>query len=190
MNKLPLLALTAVGLALLGGCQRGLPVEEGEKLMLLRASDLVEYGYGLEDVAPFEKFDKTRFFDGSSEITYEFQTPDSERDHSLYVNVTLTFERKTSDAMVSHGTEKTALKYGLKLGGIEAREIEKFHEFGDSSEFYVLEKDGNPVGNLFSARQGTKVYSLVMSGMYFEDPDAWKELMNGRLAKFTAYKPL
>lgn len=188
MNKLPL-AVAVLGLAGLAGCQRGLPVEEAERQMLLRAADLVEYGYGLEDVAPFEKFDKTRYFDGSSEITYEFNTPESESDHPLYVNVTLTFERKTSDAMVSHGTEKTALKYGLKIGGIEAREVEKFHEFGDSSTFYILEKDGKPVGNLFSARQGAKVYSLVMSGMYFDDADTWKELMDGRLAKFSAYKP-
>jgi hypothetical protein len=179
----------AVCLASLSGCERGLPVEAAEKEMVLRAGDLVEYGYGMEQTEQFEKFAKTRFFDGSSEITYEFETPDSEEEHPLYLNVTMTFEKKTSDARLSQGAEKVGMKYGLKAAGIEAREIKGFYKFGDTSEFYLLEKDGNPVGNMFFARQGKRIYTLVVSGMYFDDAATWKELIEEKLTRFAAHGP-
>ena len=187
-NPLPAAAVIAC-LALLVGCERNLPVEATEKEMVLRAGDLVDYGYGMEKTEQFEKFGKTRFFDGSSEISYEFETPDSEEDHALYVNVTITFEKNTSDAWVSQGAEKVGMKYGLKAAGIEAREIKDFYKFGDTSEFYLLEKDGNPIGNMFFARQGKRIYTLVMSGMYFNDAATWKELIEGKLTRFAAHAP-
>jgi hypothetical protein len=179
----------AVCLASLSGCERGLPVEAAEKEMVLRAGDLVEYGYGMEQTEQFEKFAKTRFIDGSSEITYEFETPDSEEEHPLYLNVTMTFEKKTSDAWLSQGAEKVGMKYGLKAAGIEAREIKGFYKFGDTSEFYLLEKDGNPVGNMFFARQGKRIYTLVVSGMYFDDAATWKERIEEKLTRFAAHAP-
>ena len=117
------------------------------------------------------------------------QTPDSEEEHVLYLNVTITFEKNTSDARVSQGAEKVGMKYGLKAAGIEARELKDFYRFGDTSEFYLLEKDGNPVGNLFFARQGKRIYTLVMSGMYFNDAATWKDLIEEKLTRFAAHAP-
>ena len=186
MSRAAFLIAVLAGFGLLVGCQRGLPLEPAEREMLLRAGDLVAHGYGFEDPAPYEKFDKTRYLDGSSEIAYEFETPDGEVDQPLYLNVTLTFEKNFADAMVSYGSTKTAMKYGLKATGIRVREIEGFYPYGDASEFSVLEKDGQPVGNLFATRHGNRIYLLVMSGMYFDDAEVWEELMKPRLEKFSA----
>src|SRR5512134_1965142 len=113
MNRL--LALAATGCAiLLSACESGVPVEEREKVLLLRAADLVPFGYGLSDTQKYETFNKTRYFDGSMDIVYEHETPDSEDENPLYLNVTVTFERKAADAVVSVGAERMALKYALK----------------------------------------------------------------------------
>ncbi len=186
MNKL--LSAAAIGCALsLSACESGAPVEEREKAMLLRAQDLVPFGYGLADTQKYETFNKTRYFDGSMDIVYEHETPDSEQDHSLYLNVTVSFERQASDAVVSSGAQKMAFKYALKSKGIEMREVPNFYAFGDSSDFYVLENEGKPLGNHFSGRKGARVYTVVMTGMYFEDADEWRSLIAEKLEKFSAH---
>jgi hypothetical protein len=189
MNKLLSAVAGLAACALLAGCESGLPVEAQEKTLVLRAGDLVPFGYGLEQTEQFETFSKTRFFDGSKEIIYEFETPDSEEENPLYLSVTMTFEKKSSDALVSHGAEKTGATAGLRIAGIKSREIENFYEYGDSSAFYVLEMDGRPVGNLFSVRDGKKIYLVIMTGMYFDDAATWKELVEDKLKKFSAYEP-
>jgi hypothetical protein len=171
----------------LASCERALPVEEGEKAMLLRAADLVPFGYGLADTRKFETFTKTRYFDGTNDITYEHETPDSEEDHPLYLNVTVSFERKAADAIVSRGAEKLAIKYSLKANGIEMRELPDFYPFGDASEFFLLEKDGTPVGSYFVVRQGARAYVVMMTGMYFDDAGEWKNLIAEKLEKFSTY---
>lgn len=189
MRKLLSAAAGLLALGCLAGCESGLPVEPAEKTLVLRAGDLVAFGYGLEETEPYETFSKTRYFDGSHEITYEFETPETEDEHVLYLNVTMTFEKKTSDALVSHGAEKTGITAGLRVAGIKSREIEGFYKYGDSSTFYVLEKDGTPVGNVFSARDGKKIYLVVLTGMYFDDPAEWRALVEEKLRKFSAYTP-
>jgi hypothetical protein len=188
MYKL-LLAAGATALLIVSGCQRGLPVDAADKAMLLRAADLAEFGYGLADTERFETFDKTRYFDGSFDITYEFETPDSEEDNPMYLNVTATFEKNPADALVSYGAMKTSMKFGLKANGIEARELPNAFKYGDSSELNILEKDGNPIGNLYAVRKGARVYTIVMSGLYFDDAEVWKDVVDEKLEKFAAHKP-
>lgn len=176
----------ALGIA---GCQKNLPVGAADKDVVLRAADLIPYGYGLEKTERYETFERIRYFDGSHELTYEFQTPDSEEENALYINVVVSVETSTADALTSHGAQKVGLGIGLKANGVEQREIENFYRYGDSSSFAVLEKNGHPIGNVFTARDGKRVFVLTLSGMYFDDAATFKELIEGRLRKFSAYQP-
>jgi hypothetical protein len=171
------------------GCERNLPVGAADKEVILRAGDLIPFGYGLEKTEQFEKFTRTKYFDGSHELTYEYETPDSEEENALYMNVTVTVEKTTSDAWTSKGAGEIGMKFGLKASGVEQREIKDFYRYGDTSSFFILEKDGHPIGNMFSVREGKRVYVVILSGMYFDDAAAWKELMEERLRKFSAYAP-
>jgi hypothetical protein len=184
-----LTAAGAVALFALAGCQRGLPVDEADKAVLLRADDLKEFGYGLENTKRFETFEKTRFFDGSFDITYVFETPDSEEENPLYMTITANFERNPADALVSYGAMKTSMKYAMKANGVEVRELPNPVGFGDASELHLLEKDGNPIGNLFAMRKGPRAYTLVMSGMYFDDAETWKDVVGETLDRFVVHEP-
>lgn len=170
-------------------CQRSLTVAPADKALLLQATELVPYGYGFQNIGKHETFKKSRDIDGTIEVEYEFETPDSEEEHPLYLDVVVTVSRKKSDARVSHGAEKLGLLAGLKLQGIVQEEKAGFYTYGDSSSFFVLKKDGKPVGNYFSVREGTKTYSILLAGMYIEDSDIWKELVEPKLKAFSVYKP-
>ena len=182
----PVLVLAAT---VLGGCERNLPVDDKDRAVVLRAADLIPFGYGLEKTEPYETFTKTRYLDGSHELTYEFETPDSEEENALYMNVTISVEKSTSDAWATHGAQDIGLGVGLKTNGITKREVKDFYKYGDSSTFYVLEKDGHPIGNAFTVRHGKRVYMLVLSGMYFDDAASWKELIEEKLETFSEYAP-
>jgi len=178
--------IAALGLA---GCESNLPVGAADKEVILRAGDLIPFGYGLEKTEQFEKFTRTKYFDGSHELIYEYETPESEEENALYMNVTVAVEKTTSDAWTSKGAGDIGMKFGLKASGVEQREIKDFYQYGDTSSFFILEKDGHPIGNMFTVREGKRVYAVIISGMYFDDAAAWKELIEDRLRKFSVYSP-
>src|SRR3954469_8938614 len=135
-------ALLVLSAVVLGGCERNLPVDDRDRAVVLRAADLIPFGFGLEKTEPYETFTKTRYIDGSYELAYEFETPDSEEENALYMNVTLSVEKSPADAWTTLGAQDIGLGVGLKSNGLTRREIRNFYEYGDSSSFYVLERDG------------------------------------------------
>jgi hypothetical protein len=189
LRKLSLFTGPWLAALCLAGCERDLPISAADKEVVLRAADLAPYGFGLEETERYETFKRIRYFDGSHELTYEFQTPDSEQDDALYINVVISVEKTRSDALTTQGAQKVGLTVGLKSNDIEQREVENFYSYGDSSSFAILEKDGHPIGNVFSAREGRRVFMLTLSGMYFDDAATFKELIERRLKKFSAYEP-
>lgn len=95
-------------------------VGEADKALLLQAFELIPYGYEFKKLAQHETFRKVRDFDGAIEIEYEFQTPESEQQHPLYLDVVVTVTHKTSDARVTHGAEKVGMSSRLSLSMPEA----------------------------------------------------------------------
>jgi len=183
------LALALLAAAGLAACKSE-PVTERDREVLVRVQDLAAYEIQFQDAARYEKFEKSRYFDGSCELTYEFELPDAEtRPNAIYLRVLATVETDKSGATVSQGAEKIGFGVGMKLEGIEAEERKDFFRHGDDSTFFVLTKGGKPVGNFFVTRFGKRVYSLLIAGVYFDDPAAWSELVTPKLEKFAAYNP-
>jgi hypothetical protein len=42
---------------------------------------------------------------------------------------------------------------------------------------------------VYSLRDGSKIYLIVLSGMYFDDPAQWADLVEDKLERFSAYDP-
>lgn len=53
----------------------------------------------------------------------------------------------------------------------------------------ILKKGGKPVGNYFTVREANKTYTLILTGMYFDDAQLWKELIEAKLKEFSVYRP-
>lgn len=180
------LILLALSLLQFACMRRG--VEDSEKELFLRAHELADYGYAFQDTARHESFNKTIYFDGSYDIEYIFETPEDEVNDPLYLSITVTVERNATDAGTSQKAEEIGLTLGSKLEGITIEEKKGFFQYGDTSTFYVLLKDGNPIGNYFSTREGRKVYTLTISGMYIDDAELWGEMIMPKLKRFSEYK--
>ncbi len=79
------------------------------------------------------------------------------RDDAIYMNVTANFVKDKSDAVISQGAEKIGFNFGMKFEGLKVEEKKDFFRYGDDSTFYVLVKNGLPVGNFFVTRDGARV---------------------------------
>lgn len=167
------------------GCKSG-NVEPAERDMFVRGGDFAEFGIEVHEPERYEKFSKTEYFDGSLDIEYEFEPPESEA--LMYLTETITYEPKKSDARLGRAAEDSLIGIALKTQGLEKVEVPNFYKYGDSSDFYVLKKDGNNVGNYFTVLEGGKIFSLLVSGVYIDDVETWRELVEPKLNVFSSYK--
>ena len=174
-------------LALATGCAEQ-PVEKKDLPLLLTVGELANYGITIDDHERYESFAKTRYFDGSTDIDYEFQTPDDSPD-PLYLAVTVTFERTVRDAKASYLVERGASLVGGKIGGVETETLPEFYDYGDESYFGLLKGEQGPVGNVFGARLGKKVYFVLLAGAYFDEPRQWANWVTPKLDYMKRYSP-
>jgi hypothetical protein len=182
---LPLLVLALALCAV--GCARS-EMSEAEKELMLRAQDLAPYGFEVGDASRHETFSKTAYFDGSYELEYEFQTPEGSGLDPLFLSVTVSFEKSAADARFTQGAAKVGLSAGSYFEGMKMEEKKGFFKYGDESAYYVLRsKSGEPGGCYFYTREGAKVYSAIVAGVVFNDPEAWAGLVLPRLQKFSAH---
>jgi hypothetical protein len=89
---------------------------------------------------------------------------------------------------MSGGAENIGLLIGLRAGGVEEREV-RMQPGDERGRLRVLVKSGKPVGNVYTARDGRKTFAVVMAGVYFEDAEDWKELVEPKLQQLAAYSP-
>lgn len=177
------LALCAAGCA-------SAEMSEAEKGLMLRAQDFAPYGFELGDASKHESFNKTVYFDESYELEYEFKTPDGPGLDPLYLSVSVTFEQSVADARVAQGATKLGLSAGTYFEGMKLEEKKDFFKYGDESSYYVLlSKEGAPGGSYFVTREGSKVYSLLVAGVVFDDAAEWGALVTPKLQKFSAHGP-
>jgi hypothetical protein len=186
----PLLPFALAVALCAAGCAQT-EMSEAEKELILRAQDFAPFGFEVGDPSPHEKFTRTVYFDRSSELEYEYETPDDAPGLSpLYLNVTVSFEKNVSDARLTQGAEKLGLSAGTYLEGLKLEEAQGFFQYGDESTYYVLKtKEGAPGGSYFVTRVGPKVYSVLIAGAVFDDAEAYGELLTPRLQKFSAHRP-
>jgi hypothetical protein len=181
-----LVALLACGAA---ACGMEQPVSANDKALFLRPADLGRFGFRFENAAVHETFAKTRHFDGTYELSYQFQTPESQQENRLYIYTSVSVERRASDAMISQKAERLGLLVGLKSEGTEEREVAGSFPYGDDVRLALLVKGGNTIGNTFTVRDQEKTYLLVLSGVYFDNAELFKEVIGPKMRRFADYSP-
>jgi|GEM_PF-796569 len=137
-----------------------------------------------------EKLIKTRFFDGSYDIDYDFDVP--EDPNAPYLNCNITIEKNNADAKASYVSMWAGAILGMHmLGGadVEVNERNDVFRWGDESTFAILSLDGEPFGNMFSTRKGTRVLFIIFSGIYTDDGEAVSDLLLPALDQLHTYAP-
>ena len=131
-----------------------------------------------------ETITRSRYIDRSYDIEYEYDDPDNDYEPYLYCCVTV--ERKRTDAMTSYLAAWQSSKLGMAWGSdaeVEVVERNDLFPWGDQSKFAIVKIDGGPVGNLFVARKGNVVVDVVVSGIYFDETEAFSVFMSPALKR-------
>jgi hypothetical protein len=174
-------------LLILSGCAKQ-SIREEDKPLLLTVEELFPYGLSLENYRQYEVFRRNIHVDGAIEVEYEFDPPD-DSGINLYLSVTASFEPTEGDAKIAYLTERKGTTVGAKLGGATVTESKEFFAYGDESFFGFFMGEKGPGGNVFIIRAGTKVYAILMGGVYFDNQDDWAELITPKLQYLESYNP-
>jgi hypothetical protein len=189
-GRLDLRALFAlVAVCSMAACGSEEPVSTEDKEIFLRAAEFARFGFRYDNVDALETFSKVRNFDGTYQLTYQFRTPEGETDRPLYIHVSVAVERRASDAMMAQKAEKLGLLIGFQSEGAEEREVPGTYPYGDDAKLSLIVKGENPIGNIFTMRDGGKTYLLVVSGLYFDDPALFNKVIGPKAQRFAAYSP-
>lgn len=171
-----LVSIVALGVLMELTGEKVVPTAE-EAQLVVRIEHLAEY---LEHFTPepsMVAFTKTVYFDDSYELDYEYDDPD---DSAPYLSFTVTVENDAGDANATYAGEWIGLRAGLAIGaeGVSVKEDDDVFRWGDHSNFGFLVFDERPTGNVFAARKNNVVVALILAGMYFEDGEAFGELLD------------
>ena len=163
--------LVAPLLLLFAGCSSQ-TVTPADKTGFVTVSDLRAFGYTNPKVPP-AKWNKTVYGDGTFDVEYEVQTPDSENKFPLYFNETLSDEGTSKDALTYLAGSRGTVNVLLKAQKLSEVAVPNQITYGDGSSLTSLQSGKIAVGNIFSARKGGHTFSIMLVGTSFDDPKEW-----------------
>jgi hypothetical protein len=181
--------VTVIGLGALfnmSGTSVALAAEERE--LVVDISHLKEWMEGYSPDPAGETLEKTRYIDDSYEIEYVYDLP--ENDEAPYLSYTLTFEPSTSDASTTYVSLWGGTKVAFYVFGdvqVDVQEKNELFRWGDESRFGLLVAEGRPFGNVFVAKKDKRVVYLLVSGIYFDDPESFSSFLTPYLERLDAF---
>ncbi len=157
------------------------PATEQDLQVVLKAADITPYMVEYTPQPATESGNRIIYPDRSGEIEYEYDDGGQ-----LYVYSIYSFDRSDSDAKGSYSAYQFGAGLGMRGEDITEKEANHLLSWGDQSACYLLVYEGNPIGHRFIARKGKKVVNFTFSGVYFEDPEVFRELMTPVLSRVAA----
>jgi hypothetical protein len=164
--------------ALVTACSESASLTEQDKAAVLQIEDLALWIEGFEPDPTKGSLVKTKEFDKSYDIEYTYE--DEEGDTPLYLYHSVSVQPSSSDALIVH----KAMDFGTWIGSGETNLVTRndLFSWGDESEFCLWQTEsGDTFGNYFTGRKGKKVVLIAISGVYFDDPEAIRELLAEKL---------
>lgn len=198
-------ALAVLGVGALGCCGLGIvgalgwravdgteePMAAHERELLLTAEDLSPFVIGGLVGGPrsMELAEKRRFPGGGTELSYEYDAVDDV--DGVYLSSGINFDRTVSDANMTYTGMEIGASIGLSMAEEEIveRDAPELLQWGDESRSTLLLSGGVPVGNVFVARKGRRVFHLILAGVYFDDPAVFQDLVLPHLDAMDRHRP-
>ena len=171
---------------LLAGCMPS-ETSEQDRAVVLTGAELVPFGFAIPTGAIDETWEGRRWFDGSREIEYLYETLDDAEEMPLYLSVNVSWEKSSPDAIGVYGATLLGFGVGTVSESIESRELTDDCQYGDRCSLLLVTRDRRPLGNQFVLQTGRTVYIVQLFGLYFDEPETWHEMI---LPKVTASKNL
>lgn len=152
------------------GVSSRLPTEE-EKKLVLSPAHFEEFGQTLDPKCA--KYTWKRNLDGTAEIEFEYDCGENAK---ISITSGVEIGRDERDARESFTLTIAAYKTGAKIGGATLEERPELLTYGEQRYAAFLRNNNRTVGNVLLLRQGRVLHSLVIAGLYFDDPDDIQDL--------------
>lgn len=167
-------ALVGLGVLLATSVEeRALTATEREQVFTI--DDLADWMPEYKINRAFEKASYVKALDGSHELVYDYEHADE-----MYVHCTVTSEKDLTDAKASYTGFKIGDSIGTMAGdGISIESRNDLYKAGDESEFGIIKGAPGPLGNRLVARKGTRIVYIQFSGVYFDNAENLRELLDG-----------
>lgn len=159
-----------------------------DRALFVTAQDPTPCALPIAEAAAHEGLVRTRYFDGSLEIDYEFDPPDESSDLPLLFG-NASFENTESDARLTYRAQRAGIALGLAGGDVSLQEREDFLREGDERWFAHVLSDGEAVGHLYALRVGRRVYIGGMVGIACDTPEEFAAMIEPRLRLLRDYAP-
>jgi len=155
---------------------------------LLLAGDLQVYDIKLDLSGQAEKAHSKKWINGAYEIKYEYDRRDSDDYHTLFFSVKLEIERNIARAKKIYRDGLLVIAKTSAIAGMPCKEIRDAVAWGDESYYAQREKDGRPVGLIFTTRLKNRVYTIIMAGLYSSDHSLITDLVLPRLEYIESFE--
>ncbi len=175
-----LLLTLGLGFTLL---QKELPVGEQDKQIVVQADVFEEWLEGFSFDAENESWQKLKNIDGTYELNYEYDSD------MLYVSCMVGVDDSRSDAKISYVAMDTGSEIGAGLEDMKYVDRRGLLRYGDESRAALIRMDGDNVGNYFACRKGKNTIVILWTGVYFEDSQAFRDIVEPVLDRWARYRP-
>lgn len=154
-----------------GGMFSSKPSSDADRKLVVEAAALVAYGAEVDPKCGTYK--TTRSFNLTTYIEYQCDAD------SLSVLSSAEIRPTLHDARQRFLVNIGGFKAGVALGSdatLERRD-DLLGTLGDQRYAATILSGGKAAGNVFVVRQGKIVHSLILTGLYFDDPDTAQALL-------------
>jgi len=167
------------------GCSsdKGSKIRSTDKAILLRINDFEDFLVD-EAVDYSEASIKKRIMpNGVYELRYEYKHQGVFLESTIYVAPNLRLAKDKHLRFVNGIQARFSF-----LQGVTLKKMTSFRKWGNSSKFFVLQKNKTPLGNAFTVRSGLNVYNMVLSGVYFKDLKSFSDLVVDKIRLLKDYE--
>jgi hypothetical protein len=149
----------------------------GDRELCVTVDDLLPLPGGAVKLPAHEKLERLFHTDGSKEVTYEYDA--SGEAHPLFLSSGVSESTSDRDARTEFVGRQAAVGLGSLVSGTKLDEMPRddLLRWGDESRSTLLTVKGEPAGNYFLARKGSRLFSLILTGVYLDKPESLRAVV-------------
>lgn len=164
-----------------------LPVTDADRELMVTARTLADAGYQFAPDGDGELWEKTRLFDGSIELRYEYEHPDE--DAAVQISTWIELHDTEAEAALNWNASQLAMLGTWQFfdHGLEPEDRPDLLAWGSAHRTGILRRDGMEVGNYLFFRAGARNHMTVLVGICLLDPEELAALWQPRLEKLKVH---
>lgn len=160
------------------------PISPADQKVLLKVEDIEEFlREGSFDVSK-GVISKDRIENNQIRLSYEY------RYGGVYLMSTVVVAPDSGTARQYFFKSIDDMKFGYALTrNVSFENDNKFFRYGNQSQFFVIKQKGKTVGNALVILSGEKTFNMIVTGLNFDDPDIFSDIIMPKLASLRRYEP-